>query len=134
MGMIVGVYGIGYLIAARDPRTHWPIVLVGLLGKVFGPIGFVALLAVLYALVIRYGRSVWHKFPTHTIGGIISTATLFAAVHSAVWPSPVPLFFLGCALGYVVVRSGGITASVVLHGLFNAVSTVYLIRGGAGLG
>jgi ligand-binding SRPBCC domain-containing protein len=40
VGMIVGVYGIGYLIAASDSRTHWPIVLVGLLGKIFGPIGF----------------------------------------------------------------------------------------------
>jgi hypothetical protein len=35
VGMIVGVCGIGYLIAATDSRTHWPIVLVGLLGKVF---------------------------------------------------------------------------------------------------
>lgn len=41
IGMIVGVYGLGYLIAARDPLRHWPIVLVGLLGKTFGPIGFV---------------------------------------------------------------------------------------------
>lgn len=41
IGMIVGVYGVGYLIAARDPARHWPIVLVGLLGKIFGPIGFV---------------------------------------------------------------------------------------------
>jgi small multidrug resistance pump len=41
IGMIVGVYGIGYLVAARDPLRHWPIVLVGLLGKVFGPVGFV---------------------------------------------------------------------------------------------
>ena len=40
VGMIVGVYGIGYLVAARDPFRHWPIVLVGFLGKVFGPIGF----------------------------------------------------------------------------------------------
>ena len=40
VGMIVGVYGIGYLAAAPDPVRHWPIVLVGLLGKVFGPIGF----------------------------------------------------------------------------------------------
>jgi len=40
IGMIVGVYGIGYLAAARDPVRHWPIVLVGLLGKIFGPIGF----------------------------------------------------------------------------------------------
>ena len=40
LGMVVGVYGLGYLIAARDPARHWPIVLVGLLGKVLGPIGF----------------------------------------------------------------------------------------------
>lgn len=40
IGMIVGVYGIGYLAAATDPIRHWPITLVGLLGKVFGPIGF----------------------------------------------------------------------------------------------
>lgn len=41
VGMIVGVYGVGYGIAATDPLRHWPIVLVGLMGKVFGPIGFV---------------------------------------------------------------------------------------------
>ncbi|MHC4877185.1 MAG: SelL-related redox protein [Planctomycetota bacterium] len=40
IGMIVGVYGLGYLIAARSPYTHWPITLVGLLGKILGPIGF----------------------------------------------------------------------------------------------
>ncbi len=39
IGMIVGVYGIGYAIAAFDPARHWPIVLVGFLGKVFGPLG-----------------------------------------------------------------------------------------------
>ena len=41
IGMIVGVYGLGYLAASRDPLRHWPIVMVGLLGKIFGPIGFV---------------------------------------------------------------------------------------------
>ncbi len=41
VGMIVGVYGVGYLAAASAPLRHWPIVLVGFLGKVFGPIGFV---------------------------------------------------------------------------------------------
>ncbi len=41
IGMIVGVYGIGYAIAAFDPLRHWPIVLVGLLGKVLGPLGYV---------------------------------------------------------------------------------------------
>ncbi len=41
LGMVIGVYAVGYWIAARDAATHWPIVLVGLLGKLFGPIGFV---------------------------------------------------------------------------------------------
>lgn len=47
VGMIVGVYGLGYLIAAGSPLRHWPIVLVGLLGKVFGPIGMLYQLAML---------------------------------------------------------------------------------------
>jgi hypothetical protein len=38
--MVIGIYGIGCAIAATDPYRHWPIVLVGLLGKFFGPIGF----------------------------------------------------------------------------------------------
>ena len=44
IGMIVGVYGIGYLVAARDPLRHWPITRAGLLGKIFGPIGFASAL------------------------------------------------------------------------------------------
>lgn len=40
IGMIVSVYGVGYALAGLAPHTHWPIVLVGLLGKIFGPIGF----------------------------------------------------------------------------------------------
>ena len=41
VGMIVGVYGIGYGISGTDTARHWPIILVGFLGKVFGPIGLV---------------------------------------------------------------------------------------------
>jgi small multidrug resistance pump len=40
VGMIVGVYGVGYAAASLDPVRHWPITLVGLMGKIFGPIGF----------------------------------------------------------------------------------------------
>lgn len=40
IGMIVAVYGLGYAIAATDPLRHWPIVLVGLIGKILGPLGF----------------------------------------------------------------------------------------------
>lgn len=45
VGMIVGVYGVGYWVAAGDPRAHWPIVLVGFLGKLFGPVGFAVAVA-----------------------------------------------------------------------------------------
>lgn len=41
LGMIVGVYGVGYALAARDPVILSPLILVGLLGKILGPIGFV---------------------------------------------------------------------------------------------
>ena len=40
IGMIVAAYGVGYAIAAQAPLQHWPIVLVGLIGKILGPIGF----------------------------------------------------------------------------------------------
>jgi hypothetical protein len=40
VGMIVGVYGVGYAIAAFNPMRHWPIVFVGLMGKILGPLGF----------------------------------------------------------------------------------------------
>src|SRR5258708_35427851 len=41
IAMIVGVYGVGYAVAALDPFRHWPLILVGLLGTVLGPIGFI---------------------------------------------------------------------------------------------
>lgn len=41
MGMVIGVYGLGYWWASHDPLRHWPIVAVGFLGKILGPIGFV---------------------------------------------------------------------------------------------
>ncbi|MEM6648210.1 MAG: alkyl hydroperoxide reductase [Bacteroidota bacterium] len=41
MGMVIGVYGLGYWWASYDAVRHWPIVAVGMLGKLFGPIGFV---------------------------------------------------------------------------------------------
>jgi peroxiredoxin len=40
VAMFVGVWGIGYLVAASNPIRHWPVVMVGFLGKVLGPLGF----------------------------------------------------------------------------------------------
>ncbi|HUK87960.1 MAG TPA: hypothetical protein VLT85_09870 [Terriglobales bacterium] len=41
VGMMVGVYGVGYAIAATDPLRHWALVAVGFLGKLAGPLGLV---------------------------------------------------------------------------------------------
>lgn len=40
MGMVIGVYGLGYWWSSYNPIKHWPIVAVGFLGKIFGPLGF----------------------------------------------------------------------------------------------
>ena len=40
IGMIVGVYAIGYWFVSRDPRRYGAFVWVGLAGKVLGPVGF----------------------------------------------------------------------------------------------
>ena len=40
--MLVGVYGIAYLLAAQNPFRLWPIVLVGWIGKILGPLGFLS--------------------------------------------------------------------------------------------
>ncbi len=40
IGMMVGVYGYGYYLMARDPVRYSGFIWIGLLGKVFGVIGF----------------------------------------------------------------------------------------------
>ena len=64
VGMIVGVYGIGYYLASKNPEVHWPIVLVGLIGKVLGPIGFLNALILerfspLFGWVILTNDLIW---------------------------------------------------------------------------
>jgi membrane protease YdiL (CAAX protease family) len=60
---------------------------------------------------------------------VFATALLFGAVHSFAWPTPVALFVLGLALGYLTIRSGSLVASVILHSLFNGVSFLLLFFG-----
>ncbi|HRA90490.1 MAG TPA: hypothetical protein PK992_20530 [Planctomycetaceae bacterium] len=40
-GLVIVLFGIGYVIASTDPLQHWLIVLIGLLGKSLGPIGMI---------------------------------------------------------------------------------------------
>jgi len=94
----------------------------------FGPMVFVALLGVGLYVVQRFAFLLRPTFPTRTVAAVWSSSALFAAGHSA-WPTPIPLFVLALGLGYLTVRTRDITAAAVVHGMFNAVSFVYLLRG-----
>ena len=78
VGMIVGVYGVGYLIASRDPHRHWPIVLVGLMGKVFGPIGFVYSAIITHELPLAFG---WVLVPNDLIWWVPFSVILYSAAR-----------------------------------------------------
>jgi small multidrug resistance pump len=64
VGMIVGVYGVGYWLAAQDSVKHYPIVLVGFLGKILGPIGFAQALITgrfpfAFGIIILFNDLIW---------------------------------------------------------------------------
>jgi membrane protease YdiL (CAAX protease family) len=59
---------------------------------------------------------------------VVASSLLFAAMHVQVMPTPIPLFFLALALGYLYQRTGSLVAPITLHALFNAFSTLELLR------
>lgn len=125
VGMIVGVYGLGYWISSYNPQRHWPIVLVGFLGKVFGPVGAVyymflgqfpfqfGLINITNDLIwiIPFGLvlyQVWrnemlvgHELPNRSVGEILKETVLNGeeSLYDLSMKSPVMLVFLrhsGC--------------------------------------
>ncbi len=93
-------------------------------GKI-GPVVFAGVLTTGLAIVwvtVRHGK--------RHARAVYASAAMFAMVHSTVWPSPVPLFLLGLGLGWCAVRTRGVLVPAIVHGLFNAVSAVYVLRGG----
>ena len=83
VGMVVGVYGVGYILAARDPYRNWVIVLVGLLGKVFGPIGVVG--------AVLGGRLAWTAAVTNACNDLIWWVP-FALILRGAYRSAAPPF------------------------------------------
>lgn len=56
----------------------------------------------------------------------VAVSLIFAAMHGAVWPTPIPIFFLSMGLGVLYQRTGGIIAPVALHVTFNGISTLLM--------
>ncbi|HEV7300824.1 MAG TPA: CPBP family intramembrane glutamic endopeptidase [Tepidisphaeraceae bacterium] len=56
---------------------------------------------------------------------ILTTALLFALVHAA-WTAP-PIFLLAVAFGYAYERTGNLWVCILMHAMFNAVSTAIYV-------
>jgi membrane protease YdiL (CAAX protease family) len=57
---------------------------------------------------------------------IFGSAMFFALAHGT-WPTPLALFFLGLALGWLAFRTQSLVPSMIVHGLFNLVSFLALV-------
>jgi membrane protease YdiL (CAAX protease family) len=86
------------------------------------PVLFVLALLPIYMLVCWRSR-------TPLGPALFGTSLLFAYIHVAVWPTPIPLFVLSLGLGILAYRRGSLVGPIVLHGLFNAISCVQLLMG-----
>lgn len=97
-------------------------------GWAWGPIVFLVLVGPGYLAFEWLTRRLLPK--PGAARGIFAVALLFALLHSSVWPSPVPIFLLGVALGYLAYRTQSLTGCFVAHALFNAVSmlTTFVAR------
>lgn len=128
---------LSWILGGRKPRPApdvptayrpWAVVLAAVLFALLpgrpGPVIFAGLLAV--GLVVALGA---FRSKRRTVGAVYASAAFFATAHSSVWPSPIPLFLLGLGLGWLAVRTRGVIVPAIVHGLFNAVSAVYVLRG-----
>lgn len=63
----------------------------------------------------------------NVVGPICGSSLLFAAFHSGVWPSPIPLFLLALALGWLAYRTHSLVGPIVAHVLFNGVASIVMV-------
>jgi membrane protease YdiL (CAAX protease family) len=90
-----------------------------------GPLLFLISGSLGLVLIQKLGHRL--NIPNRSSAAILSSAILFGAVHVTVWPTPVPLTLLGLYLGYLALRTGSWLSCAVAHGLFNGISTIYLL-------
>lgn len=96
-------------------------------GFSIGPIAFFGILVLGFWILVSYMPL--SRLHHNQYAAIYATSVLFASAHD-VWPTPIPLFAFSIVLGWLAVRTGGITASFLVHGLLNTVSAIYVLRGG----
>ncbi len=109
LGMVVGVYGLLYLHAARRLDHAWPIIAVGLLGKVLGPAGLLATAA--------------------TTGELPPRMLSLLVFNDLVWWLPFGLFLLEGTRAGERVRASAPYAAAALHAAAG-LAMLLVLRGG----
>jgi hypothetical protein len=108
LGMVVGTYGLGYAYAALRLDRAAPFIVIGLVGKVLGPVGWL--------LTVRSG-----EWPLRTF-----TLILF---NDLVWWLPFALFLIDGTKVGAKVRAAAAPACAVLNGIA-ALALATLLRPG----
>jgi membrane protease YdiL (CAAX protease family) len=97
-------------------------------GMILGNLSPILFVMILLPSYIYADRLVKRWIPDRNgCRAIFATSLLFAMLHSKVWPTPIPLFFLALALGLLAYRSQSLLASIIFHSLFNAVAWIALL-------
>jgi hypothetical protein len=60
------------------------------------------------------------------LAAIFGASMLWALFHWSVWPTPIPLFFLGLGLGWLAYRTQSLLSAITVHVLFNSVACIVL--------
>jgi membrane protease YdiL (CAAX protease family) len=123
LGMgVAGIIALATVISSF--HDHGELTLPLMVGKL-SPILFVLAMVPVYLYVDRVLRR-WIP-DRNGVRGIFATALIFGMVHSPIWPTPIPLFVLGLAMGFLAYRTQTLLAPILLHTLFNAVACLTLI-------
>ena len=94
-------------------------------GLGMGPLFFVAVMAPGYYLFEKWTQR-WIKEPG-AARGIFVTSLIFAGLHMAAWPQPIPLFLFSLGVGFLAYRTRSLIGPVTVHVLFNLTTLVGLV-------
>jgi membrane protease YdiL (CAAX protease family) len=96
-------------------------------GLGMGPLLYVAVAAPGYYLFEKWTQQ-WIKEPG-AARGIYVTSLIFAGLHMAAWPQPIPLFFFSLGVGFLAYRTRSLVGPITVHALFNLTTTIMLVLG-----
>ncbi|HQR08832.1 MAG TPA: CPBP family intramembrane metalloprotease [Gemmatales bacterium] len=96
-------------------------------GMGLGPLFFVAVAVSGYYLFEKWTQQ-WIKEPG-AARGIYATSLVFATLHMAAWPQPIPIFLFSLGVGFLAYRTRSLVGPITVHLLFNLTTMIMLVLG-----